>query len=179
MKRTIIFFSFICLSFLLSSCVDDAANESVGEVQGLKPLYAAGDDWKTVTVVSSREIVQLGKIYYKDNIIYVNELNRGIHIIDNTIPTNPQTIKFINVPGSKDISIKGNFLYTDNVSDLLVLDISDFNNITVVNRIPNIYPNIEQLYPEFHTGYFECVDASKGTVIAWESATLNNPECRR
>ncbi len=178
MKNVIIVFGFLSM-LLLFSCNDSTSIEYEGYNYGLKPVYAQGDDWQDVRVSNSEIIRQLGKIYYKEPYIYVNEVNKGIHIIDNTIPTQPQSVKFIHIPGSKDIAIKGDFLYSDNVTDLVVLDISDFNTIQVVNRISNIYPPVEQNFPEFHTGYFECVDPSKGTVIGWESALLDNPKCRR
>ena len=36
-----------------------------------------------------------GKIYVKDNILFVNELAEGVHIIDNTNPSQPELIGFI------------------------------------------------------------------------------------
>jgi hypothetical protein len=161
-----------------SACVQ--GDEEIGNlsVHGLQPVYATSTDWQQISVTDSRPIEQLGKIYYKDGFIFVNEVNQGIHIIDNSNPANPIPVKFIVVPGSKDISIKGNFLYTDNVTDLVVLDISDFQNIETINRVPNIYPPTNQDFPEFSSGYFECVDPSKGTVISWKTVLLQSPQCR-
>jgi hypothetical protein len=34
-------------------------------------------------------IKQAGKIYFKDSYIFVNEVNKGIHVIDNSIPASP------------------------------------------------------------------------------------------
>lgn len=169
--------------FIFSSCLLFAActaeQESVtNQVVGQKPIYADGIDWQQITVESPKPVSKLGKIYYKDGLIYVNEVNKGIHIIDNTNPNNPIPLKFINVLGSKDISIKENYLYTDNVTDLVVLDISDINQITPINRVPDIYPISTQNFPEFGNGFFECVDPQLGTVIGWEEALLINPTCR-
>jgi hypothetical protein len=170
----------IIISLALHSCVDESFGDEIGSYQGLRPLYAAGDDWKLIESLPPQPVRELGKIYYKDQHIYVNERNAGIHIIDNSIPTNPTPIRFISIPGSRDISIKGDFLYSDNVTDLVVLDISDFQNITEVNRVAGIYPMLDQSYPEFYNGFFECVDASKGTVIAWEETIFTQmPHCRR
>ncbi len=168
---------FSCI-LILSACTDSSQVEQI-EIQGLKPIYAQGADWKEINVVDSRDVENLGKIYYKDPFIYVSEVNQGIHIINNENPTNPNPIKFISIPGSKDIAIKGDYLYSDNITDLVVLDIADHNNISVVKRIQDIYPVVNQDFPEFHNGYFECVDASKGTVVGWESALLIDPKCIR
>lgn len=165
------------LCFLFPSCTTDNEDRSFS-VEGLKPIYVDGLDWQQISVEAPKPVGKLGKIYYKDGLIYVNEVSKGIHIVDNNDPTNPVAIKFINVVGSKDISIKGNYLYTDNVRDLVVLDISDIENITTVNRIPNIYPTSNQSFPEFSNGYFECADPSLGTIVGWETAFLENPKCR-
>ncbi|MGK0387517.1 MAG: hypothetical protein ACI94Y_000243 [Maribacter sp.] len=177
MKKSLGVVAMLLLCLLYSACVQGDENENF-VVEGLKPVYATGTDWQQISVTDSRPIQQLGKIYYKDGFIFVNEVNQGIHILDNSNPANPTAVKFIVVPGSKDISIKGNFLYTDNVTDLVVLDISDFQNIETINRVPNIYPSVNQEFPEFGSGYFECIDTSKGTIIGWESDLLQSPQCR-
>lgn len=174
--KNILGLAILSLCFLLSSCTGDGRNNFT--TNGLKPIYANGLEWQQITTGAPRPVEKLGKIYYKDGLIYVNEISRGIHIVDNNDPSNPTLIKFINVPGSKDISIKGNFLYTDNVGDLVVLDISDIENITTVNRVPNIYSVENQNSPEFGDGFFECIDPSQGIVIGWETALLSNPKCR-
>ncbi|NJN77621.1 MAG: hypothetical protein HC803_04250 [Saprospiraceae bacterium] len=98
---------------------------------------------------------------------FVSERGEGIHVINNIDPTNPQSVKFIKIPGAMDIAIKGNILYADNYRDLVALDISDLENIRLTKRIPNLYPKQETLYPRDYNGYFECVDTEKGIVIGW------------
>ncbi len=169
---------FLVSIFIFVACerVDD---EDIQTIEGLRPIYASGN-WQDIAVSGPEPIDNLGKIYYKDGILYVNERNRGIHVYDNTDPLNINALKFINIPGNRDIAIKGNTLYADNGKDLVAIDISNFENIKVVNRVSNIYPDRTFLnYPENYIGYFECVDAEKGTVIGWEEATLTNPECWR
>jgi hypothetical protein len=61
-------------------------------------------------------------------------------------------IAFINIAGVHDIAVKGNFLYADNFIDLLVFDISNIRNITLVRTIENaisftpIYPPNAEFY---------------------------------
>lgn len=168
------------LVFLISSCTAEESPLEDQMVEGLKPIYSTGDDWKNIKTIAPQPIKKLGKIYYKDNKIFVNEFFKGIHIIDNSDPTNPIKLKFIEILGNKDIAIKGQILYADNVTDLVTLDISNLDDIKVLGRVKDIYPNSSssQTNPEGHIGPFECVDPSKGTVIGWEEATLLNPDCR-
>jgi len=166
----------------LLSCIqepDEITDGLTQEIEGLKPIYANSDEWQNIITTDIQPIKQLGKIYYKDNLIYVNEYLKGIHIIDNSNPSSPIKIKFIQIPGSKDIAIKGNILYADNVTDLVSLDISDLNNVQEVGRVKDMYPKASQHFPEGYEGSFECVDESQGVVIGWEEATLTDPKCWR
>jgi len=166
MKKIILFLPFL---FFISSCIpeQDVIEDQI--IEGLKPIYSNGDDWQNIKTTDPQSIKKLGKIYYKDNKIFVNEFLKGIHIIDNSDPINPVKIKFIEIIGNKDIAIKGQILYADNLTDLVTLDISNLDDIKVLGRVKDI--------PEGHIGPFECVDPSKGKVIGWEEATLVNPDC--
>ena len=169
-----------CLLFLgcpLERDVFDNQIDDVGFVDGMKPVYASLTDWQNVTVSGPIPIEKLGKIYYKSGFIFVNEKYKGIHVINNTDPSNPEKIKFIEIVGNKDIAIKGNRLYADNYTDLITLDISDLDNVAVLSRVKNIYPAALQNYPPSFDGYFECVDNTVGIVIGWEEVRLENPDC--
>jgi hypothetical protein len=174
-------FGYLIGLFFLSfaACNLDRADVTldVGEVEGLRPIYSA--NWQEIGSLPAQSIGRLGKIYYKDSLIYVAESGRGIHVIDNHDPFNPTPIHFIQVPGCRDIAIRSNFLYADNVTDLVVLDISNLGNVQLVKRVPGLYEDIQQSFPEAYEGYFECVDPERGKVVGWESAVLDNPQCFR
>lgn len=167
--------------FTLNSCITEPPFqiEDVGIVDGLKPIYLTGD-WREIRVTDPEPIEHLGKIYYYNGYIFINEILKGIHIFDNTDPENPIRIKFIHIAGNKDISINDGFLYADNFTDLITLDINDLENIHLVSRITDFIPREDfAQYPPSYNGYFECADPDKGLVIGWESAQINNPNCFR
>ena len=114
---------------------------------------------------SAQEIVQSGKIYFKDDFIYVNEFQKGIHIIDNSDPANPLNLKFIEIPGNVDLAIKGQLLYADSYVDLLTIDISDLEHIVEVDRDTNVFPYI---IPVYEVGIVESVDQTKGVIVGYE-----------
>lgn len=175
MTHRILFF-ILLISF--SGCVSpDEAPQQIGEVEGLKPIYVEAGAEKTIRASAAREINRLGKIYYKDPLIFVNESNIGVHVFDNTDPSNPINVQFLEIPGCEDIAIRGNYLYADNLTDLVTVDITDLANPEVVHRLENIKPLIEEGFPPNYEGYFECVDNNRGVVIGWEETVLNNPEC--
>jgi hypothetical protein len=61
----------------------------------------------------------------------------------------------------------------------VAIDITDLSNVHITKRVAEIYPVENQMFPEFATGYFECVDTAKGYVAGWEKVNLSNPKCYR
>ena len=152
---------------------------SVFEVEGYKPVYVPTAEARVIKGLPPKDIVTQGKIYVKGNYIFIGDVNLGVHVVDNTDPRNPKKIAFIQIYGNHDIAVKEDILYADNLDDLVALDISDLQNPRVVKRIEKVYRFPNQQYPEnlpFHT-WFECPDPSKGIVVGWIPATLQNPEC--
>lgn len=81
-----------------------------------------------------------GKIYLYGKYIFLNEINKGIHIIDNANPSKPVNVAFINIPGNLDIAVKGNTLFADFYTDLLSIDISNPLNAKMLKLLPDIFP---------------------------------------
>jgi hypothetical protein len=135
-----------------------------------KPIYATNStEAKEVRVTAPAKLEKVGKIYYKDNFIFINENNKGVHIINNSNPAAPQKVAFLNIRGCTDIVIKNNLLYANNLIDLVVLDVTNPLQATLKNRIENAF-----LYsprpPQINVSFI-CPDASKGIVVGWEIIT--------
>jgi len=105
------------------------------------PVYQSDAEFlSAIRSMDAKNISSKGKIFLKDNYILINEPNDGIHIIDNSDPSVPINICFIYIPGNVDMAASGNVLYADTYQDLLVIDISDVTNVSVLKRIEDIYP---------------------------------------
>lgn len=87
----------------------------------------------------SEKIQQAGKFFLKGNYIYLNEKERGIHIINNSNPSNPVQEAFLEIPGNLDVAVKGNTLYADMYGDLLAIDISNPKSVTLTRRLTNFF----------------------------------------
>jgi len=110
-----------------------------------KPILLSRESLeRSVTLQSSREIKSPAKIYYKDNYIFISENYKGVHIIDNQDSANPKNVSFIAVPGCVDMAIKGNALYVDNATDLVVIDLENIktSGIKVTKRIVDAFPEM-------------------------------------
>jgi len=154
------------------------------EVDGYKPVYISYQEVnQPISVQSSTGLKNPGKIYYYNSYILVSDNGQGVHIIDNANPANPVLNTFIKIPMNRDIAIKNNYLYVDSYTDLVVIDISDMNNIKEVNRIKNAFPRAatENLLPPKDLSanvYYECPDNNKGVVVGWQRTKLKNPKCK-
>lgn len=72
-----------------------------------------------------KTIANAGKIFIRGKYIFLNEIDRGIHVIDNSNPSSPKNVAFIDIPGNMDLAVKGNILYADLYIDLVAIDITD------------------------------------------------------
>jgi hypothetical protein len=85
-------------------------------------------------------IVQPGQLYIKGAFIYVNDVSKGIHVIDNSNPSHPVQTAFLNLPGNTSIAVRGNTLYADMANDLLAIDITNPRQVSVTGRMSNFFP---------------------------------------
>jgi len=96
---------------------------------------------KGVRLEGARAIENPGKIYLKDNLIFISEKYLGIHVIDNTNPEEPENFAFIRVDGCLDMAMKDNVLYADNAVDLISMALTpQMTAIQVTGRIKNVFP---------------------------------------
>jgi hypothetical protein len=144
-----------------------------------KPIYISNEEAKTIVYTSPQEIKNQGKIYIKDQWIFIGDVNLGVHIIDNSDPEHPQKIGFLKIYGNHDIAIKGNTLFADNFRDMVAIDISNMEEPVITKRVKDVYTLYEQNYPPNvpYGTYFECIDPAKGFVISWEVTEVENAEC--
>jgi len=171
MKKGMSVTALICTLLLAASCGKEKNDEVV---QGYKPIYASQDDLTKVDVRADEPLQNPGRIYVYEDYLLVNDQAKGIHIYDNSNQNNPQHLSFIAIPGNMDFSVSGGTLYADNVTDMLIVDITNPAAPAYKSRISNVFP-VQQFPDEF--GAFECVDPSKGFVIGWEKTELTNPKC--
>jgi len=114
---------------------------------------------KQVSTTSPTDMVEVGKIYYKAPYIFVNEVNKGIHVIDNSDPSSPMNVAFINIPGNLDIAVKDQILYADSYIDLVAIDISDPLNAKEIWRDQQVFDQ------RAYQGW--TADASMGVITDW------------
>ncbi len=144
MKKNI--FKFIILAlvgiipFLNTSCNDKC--KAIRTYRTNAAVNVALKDLpKSIAIEAAKELEKPGKIYVKDNYLFITEEGKGIHVVDNSNPAKPTNISFIKVGGNGDMAIKDNILYIDNYTDLVAMDITDPKTIKEAGRLQLAFVN--------------------------------------
>jgi hypothetical protein len=151
-------FALVGLSFLFGSCNDQCEDRNTFSYY--EPVYTPLSVIRSsIAIDEPKPIVGVGKIYFKDGYLFVNEPGAGIHVIDNHDPQNPLRKHFITIPGNSNMAIRNNILYADSYIDLVALDISNPDQVVEVSRLENIFSQYNSM------GFY--VDAERGLVTEW------------
>jgi len=161
------YFILMSLMAIAISCTDQIYETFMAN----SPIYMSYTELRSsVKITASRELNNAGKIYFKDQYIFINEKMKGVHVFDVSDPKNPQNKGFIEIPGNIDIAIKDNILYADSYVDLVSIDISSLSGIKEVGRVQKVFP---YTLPVYDTKYpVAKLDEAKGIVTAWEVKTV-------
>lgn len=122
---------------LLSACMKDNVAE---RYTFYRPVYRTRDEVKAnIKSNSPQPIQQPGKIVVRDHYVFLNEIDKGVHIIDIADPAKPANIAFIEIPGCVDLAVKGTYLYADCYTDLVTMDIIDPLQISVKQFLNGVF----------------------------------------
>ncbi|MEM8508008.1 MAG: hypothetical protein AAF717_09270 [Bacteroidota bacterium] len=168
-KKALLILSLLVIPFF--SCENDETSEDSEFADFLvaRPLVMTRAEFaNSVAIIDPQPIDESGKIYAYQNYIFINDKYKGVHVIDNADPEAPKKVAFIKIAGNVDISIKDNFLYADSISDLIVLDISDLDNIQIVNRLENVLRE-NVVWPAAEIFEWEDIDYENEIIVGWET----------
>jgi hypothetical protein len=142
---------------LFTSCVKDKCTRTYTFYE---PVYKTTAEVRAnIKSNPARAVEHPGKLFIRGNYIFLNEIDRGIHIIDNTNPAVPKNVAFIDIPGNVDVAVKGNSLYADSYVDLVTIDITNPLNVAVKKFIDNAFP-----FRRYSNGFV--ADAGK-VIVDW------------
>lgn len=165
----------VLFSFSLLSCwdfnnrnVDPPIN--ITKVMGYKPIYGAEVFAKGILYSSTPlPVINGGNIYAFNTYLFQVESGYGIHVIDNSNPSNAERIGFITIKGCSQLSIKDDKLYTNSYDDLVVLDFSSLTNIQILSRLNGVFVEYRYGSPIAEppvSGYYEC-PRTDSFVVKW------------
>lgn len=151
--------SFLICLFLLPSCKDEVVRTRT--YHRLTPFYLSVSDLRmqVISLDKPQELSSPGKIYVYGDYLFINELAKGIHVIDNTNPSAPRPLNFINIPGNIDLAVNSNVLYADSYVDLLAFDISNPTSINLIKRVENVFDH-------------QYINKSKGIILGYKDTLV-------
>lgn len=148
MKKTYRFVTAFLLAAVVMSMLQGCLKDSMLETYKIyTPIY------KTLSQVRAgmeggpaQPLENTGKLNVAGNYIFLNEVGKGIHVIDNSNPKAPKNTAFISIPANTDLAVKGSYLYADSYSDLVVFDISQPTAARPVKFLNNVIKERDQYW---------------------------------
>lgn len=137
------YISCLFILFLLQSCIYGHDDNIVYEPLYTPVTQARSEFEKTLELQEPRQVMNAGKIYIKNDLIYLNEVGEGFHIIDNSDPEDPEPLAFLRIPLSTDLAIRDQTIYVHHGVDLVSLTYSiSANELRVLHRERNVFPGL-------------------------------------
>lgn len=157
----ILLVSLLCFSAI--SCVRETDDDYSNYGSAFKAQTMKRADFEnSIKLSSPKEMKKAGKIYLKDNFMFIGDTNRGFHIYDNTDPNNPTLVNFLEIPGVTDIAIRNNVFYANQAVDLVAFKLDlQTKQLQVLKRVPKTFP--EKVSPD---GYIQNVGSDE-VVVDW------------
>lgn len=185
-KKKLVYFAF--LGLLACSKFEDFKSKdsyNTGEYYAIKTKLSA-EDIKKIVITGPKVMENIGNVGMMGDFALITEIGRGIHIFNNTNPSEPKPVAFLSIPATTGFAAKDSVLLVDNGNDLLKitvhrLDALKFTKIeeaktyiSLDKRTADVftYPN----YPIQQNIYFECADSAKIFVTQWEKRTLREKQ---
>jgi len=136
LKKSLPFILIAMISLpLFNACKKDEFKRTIWVKKG----QSVQDVRASFSVESPRAITHPAGVYRSGNLLFLLQENEGIGIMDITNPASPIDKAFIKLSSNSHVVVKSNVLIADNGVDLVSIDISDLNQIRLVNRIQNVF----------------------------------------
>lgn len=127
----------IAVCYTFSACTKNTVEETYSFY---RPVYKTKEEvFANIKSHPAKPLKETGKLFIKGNYVFLNEVNKGVHIIDYSNASSPQNIGFIDIPGNIDIAVRGNTLYADCFTSLVAIDISNPANVAKTKIINSVF----------------------------------------
>ena len=169
MKRTL----YVALLLILIGCADkyeDSHRYSRWVTQTKNyPIYLDMSEVTNIQVKRSGALEQPFKIVFNDRYYFVGEMMKGIHVYEKKEKSKPDYLCFIECKYLKDLDITGNYLFCNNLVDLVVLNVGTPTQTTVQHREKYHFNKFEGNAASWNIPY----DYNKGCVVDYLPQVLS------
>lgn len=168
MKPLQIIFPVALIAVVLAGCSGNTSTKR----STYKPILMDKRQLATsISFLQTKAISRPGEVRTNTNLLLIVEQYEGVHIYDNSNSFSPVEKGFLVIPGCMDIVLNNNTLYASNATDLVTIDVTDPANPQVLQRIPNVFPelNAPDGYPIEH--YLQNGRPQNTVVVNWLKIT--------
>lgn len=165
----------LCSTLIMQSCClnndcDDDTDPGFELVSRYDPVIITRFQLEeSVQLLPAREVENSGKIYVIGPFLFINEVNKGFHVFDNSNPSEPRPLNFIETPGATDLAVKDGVYFINQAVDFIAVTYeSRSSELIVTKRIREVFPVM--LSPD---GFFPNELGEDQVVIDWVLKTEN------
>jgi len=143
------YIALVLLAICCASCIyggrDDDFNGSQPSGSSFEPITLSRTDFEaTISVSDTTAVLNAGKIYVRENLLFINEKDQGFHVFDNSDPAQPINLFFVNVPLATDLAVRNNTIYVHHAVDLVTLSLNVPNKtVTETSRSQEVFPPLQ------------------------------------
>ena len=149
MKKLIFLFLGIIIIHLQSCCYacggdDDDAFLETPFSNRYEPIRLDRSDFENSVSLNDPIPIEIsGKIYIQGDLLFINEMHKGFHVYDNSDPSNPTLLKFLEIPGSTDLVIRDTMIYINQATDLIAVEYNtNTGEILLTKRVVDVFPEL-------------------------------------
>jgi hypothetical protein len=152
-----------CLAMLFSSCLK---NKNFKTYTISRAEYSVKSEVTAAARLQAAEpLKNLGSFVLYGTTMYINEKDKGIHVVDYSNPTSPINKGFIPIPGNLGLAIKNNILYADCYCDLLAFKIVSNQDIQLQTALKGVFISRVQGFNE-DTEHIKVTWTKKDTTVS-------------
>ncbi|HUH25343.1 MAG TPA: hypothetical protein VLY87_01835 [Flavobacterium sp.] len=157
MKKSLILLFTLISATTLVSCIFEREDIDTYNYYPSRynPVIMSRDAFeKSIVFKDVQPMKNAGKIYVKDQYVFIVDKNKGVHVYNNQNPNNPTEYAYLEIPGVTDLAIRNNNIFVNQSVDLVALNVN-FNakTVEVTKRIRQTFPI--KVSPDGYTQYVE------------------------
>ncbi|MFK8056475.1 MAG: LVIVD repeat-containing protein [Saprospiraceae bacterium] len=122
---------------LATACEKDSCEQSWTQVVAVPVTLDRTTVQNEIEIVPAMDLCLGGGIYAYGDFIFMNRLNEGYHILDNSNPEAPQNVAFLKVPGATQMSFVDGKLVSNCYADLVTLELDGILSARLLSSTPN------------------------------------------
>lgn len=122
---------------LATACEKDSCEQTWTQVVAVPVTLDRAILQEDIGIEPAQELCVGGGIYAYGDYIFMNRLNEGYHILDNSNPESPQNVAFLSVPGATQMSFVEGRMVSNSYADLVTLELDGIQSVRLVSSTPN------------------------------------------